>query len=516
MAIVTIWQGIEAGKFVIKLYSDGLSSSNSVNLKFSYTASQLTLKEILFSGSSSTSMSGTVIGSLGNAEVSGQFTGGGSGQPFATLVFSGSGSGTFNLDFSSLRLNGITSTFVDPPAYAFAITNTPDTSNIVLNEDSSYTGTYNPFSGLFASKLELAVQPKHGTVSFAGNALTQSYSYKPDANYFGQDTFSIRARDGLDEKIIAVSASINAVNDEPVGTVTVIGEKTVGYKIIASNNLSDADGMGVVQYTWQKSSNSVSWSDIAGANSSNLDLVSDLAGQNVRVVASYKDLAGTSERVESSSFLIAAGAPAKVVNGTAAADRMVNTRDAELVDGGNGMDTFVNAGSRYNYTITNTSSGFKVTDKYALEGVDTLVNIERIQFVDINVALDINGTAGQAYRLYQAAFGRKPDLEGLGYWIKDMDKGSSLTTVAAGFFQSPEFQKLYGASPSINTLITNFYQNVLHRAPDQAGFDYWNEQLSKGQITAAGALASFCESTENQAQIIGSIQNGIDYKVWNG
>ncbi|MFZ6720083.1 DUF4214 domain-containing protein [Undibacterium sp. Ji49W] len=53
-----------------------------------------------------------------------------------------------------------------------------------------------------------------------------------------------------------------------------------------------------------------------------------------------------------------------------------------------------------------------------------------------------------------------------------MDKGFNLRTVAAGFFQSPEFQKLYGSNPSTTTLITNFYQNVLHRAPDQAGFDY--------------------------------------------
>ena len=34
------------------------------------------------------------------------------------------------------------------------------------------------------------------------------------------------------------------------------------------------------------------------------------------------------------------------------------------------------------------------------------------------LALDINGTAGQVYRLYQAAFDRKPDLVGLGYWIE--------------------------------------------------------------------------------------------------
>ncbi|MBC3909573.1 DUF4214 domain-containing protein [Undibacterium umbellatum] len=185
------------------------------------------------------------------------------------------------------------------------------------------------------------------------------------------------------------------------------------------------------------------------------------------------------------------------------------------IDGGTGMDTVIMAGFASNYTVTTVGAGYQMRVK-SNGDVDNLVNVERLQFGDKSLALDINGNAGQAYRIYQAAFDRKPDLEGLGYWIKDMDKGSSLTTVAAGFFQSAEFQKLYGANPSTTTLITNFYQNVLHRAPDQAGFDYWNNQLSKGQITAAGALASFCESAENQAQVIGSIQNGIEFKLWLG
>ncbi|MFZ6874164.1 DUF4214 domain-containing protein [Undibacterium sp. Di27W] len=185
------------------------------------------------------------------------------------------------------------------------------------------------------------------------------------------------------------------------------------------------------------------------------------------------------------------------------------------IDGGTGLDTVVLAGQSSAYTVKQVGAAYQLRVN-ASGDTDNLSNVERIQFADKAMALDISGTAGQAYRLYQAAFGRKPDLEGLGYWIKDMDKGSSLTTVAAGFFQSPEFQKLYGVNPSNTTLITNFYQNVLHRAPDQPGFDYWNNQLSKGVITAAGVLASFCESAENQAQVIGSIQNGIDYKVWLG
>jgi hypothetical protein len=33
-------------------------------------------------------------------------------------------------------------------------------------------------------------------------------------------------------------------------------------------------------------------------------------------------------------------------------------------------------------------------------------------------------------------------------------------------------------------------------------------------VTRADVLANFSESAENQAQVIGSIQNGIDYQHW--
>ncbi|MBC3920958.1 S8 family serine peptidase [Undibacterium sp. CY18W] len=185
------------------------------------------------------------------------------------------------------------------------------------------------------------------------------------------------------------------------------------------------------------------------------------------------------------------------------------------IDGGAGFDTALYGNARSNYTITKNGNGFTVKDASGMNGTDGLINIERLNFSDTSVALDINGIAGQAYRIYQAAFARKPDLAGLGYWIADMDKGSSLTSVAAGFFQSKEFQSLYGVNPGTDKLITLLYANVLHRVPDQAGLDYWRAELSSGHITSAGVLASFSESQENQLQVIGAIQNGIDFLTYH-
>lgn len=205
------------------------------------------------------------------------------------------------------------------------------------------------------------------------------------------------------------------------------------------------------------------------------------------------------------------------VNAGAGNDIISIGKDNHNVDGGTGLDTAIFAGSRSSFTLNQNAATTTVSSKTGANGIDSLTNIERIQFSDTSVALDINGTAGQAYRIYQAAFNRKPDLAGLGYWLNEMDKGASLKSVAGGFFQSPEFKALYGSNnPTDNVLITNLYLNVLHRPLDQAGFDYWAGQLKSGVITQAGVLASFSESAENQLQVLAAIQNGIDYISYQG
>ncbi|MDD5177285.1 MAG: hypothetical protein PHQ05_12775 [Sterolibacterium sp.] len=97
----------------------------------------------------------------------------------------------------------------------------------------------------------------------------------------------------------------------------------------------------------------------------------------------------------------------------------------DTIVGGGGIDTVVYSGSLSRYTVTETSSGYTVTDTSGTDGTDTLLNIGRLKFSDKYVALDTNGDAGQAYRIYQAAFNRAPDEGGLGYWITSMDNGEA-------------------------------------------------------------------------------------------
>jgi hypothetical protein len=151
-----------------------------------------------------------------------------------------------------------------------------------------------------------------------------------------------------------------------------------------------------------------------------------------------------------------------------------------------------------------------VTDKAGLEGSDTLAGIERLLFGDGALAFDIAGTAGQAYRLYAAAFDRKPDMAGLGYWIAAMDRGTSLVNVATEFTKGSEFTAMVGATRTHEQFLTKLYEHILHRAPDAGGYDYWLKVMQDG-ATEGQVLASFGESSENQAQVIGQVQDGIAY-----
>jgi S-layer protein len=99
-------------------------------------------------------------------------------------------------------------------------------------------------------------------------------------------------------------------------------------------------------------------------------------------------------------------------------------------------------------------------------------------------------------RIYQAAFGRVPDQAGQNFWVDNFAAGTVTTlTAATNFANSTEFNATYGAnasSPINAAVLTAFYQNVLNRAPDAAGYQFW---LNSGQ-TVAQVLNFFAQSTE--------------------
>jgi len=196
-------------------------------------------------------------------------------------------------------------------------------------------------------------------------------------------------------------------------------------------------------------------------------------------------------------------------------DKFFGSTANDVMNGGLGKDTVKYTGKLSSYSINRSADSVSI-DKPG-NAQDSLTNIERLMFDDHTLALDTAGVAGQAYRIYKAAFNRTPDNGGLGYWIAQMDKGMNTVDVSARFIDSPEFRGLYGQNPSNAGFLTKVYTNVLGRTPDQGGYNWWLNELNTNPTkTKAKVLADFAESQENKDSVATLIGNGIQYTEFLG
>lgn len=196
--------------------------------------------------------------------------------------------------------------------------------------------------------------------------------------------------------------------------------------------------------------------------------------------------------------------------GSAGNDVILPGTGNDRIDAGSGFDTAVWKGAFADYTVTRSGDTYTVTHR-ADGSVDTVANVERLDFDDKLVATDVtpDSPGGSIFRLYRAAFDRVPDAAGLRYWTGAAGQGAGLDTVADAFMKSSEFQAHYGTGLSHHDLVATFYEHVLHRPADTAGLDFWTGVLDSHAATGAQVLAAISESRENIDGTAALIGNGL-------
>ena len=307
---ISFTQEVSGDTILVKLYSStSLSTTSSLALSFSYIASGVGFDSISFAGSSSSSISSSILGSTGTAAITAAVSlNGAIDAPFATLTFTATGSGTFDLNMSSVKLNSLSEQFTDPPPFAYVITNLPLVIEVSLLEDQSSTAEFDPFNSIFGPPLSIVDQANHGLVTIVKGFYGSNWAYVPTANFNGLDSFTIRATEGTKTKDLLVNAKITPVNDSPTGTVTIGGTATQGQVLTTSNTLADADGLGSISYQWQAGGVS-----IAGATGSTFTLSQAEVGKAIAVTASYTDAFGTAESKTSSATALVMATTAPTV-----------------------------------------------------------------------------------------------------------------------------------------------------------------------------------------------------------
>lgn len=139
-------------------------------------------------------------------------------------------------------------------------------------------------------------------------------------------------------------------------------------------------------------------------------LLSDAAGTDtlnaaaVQTAVSLNLNAGQTSNVAGGNFVIGAntqienaigGLGDDTLTGNALSNVLRGNRGNDTLNGGAGIDTAVYSGNRADYTF-NFASGNTITTTKTLEGTDTLTGIERLQFADRKVALDVSSGANGA------------------------------------------------------------------------------------------------------------------------
>lgn len=140
--------------------------------------------------------------------------------------------------------------------------------------------------------------------------------------------------------------------------------------------------------------------------------------------------------------------------------------------------------------------------------------------------LDESSTVSTIDRLYLAFFLRYPDTDGINYWVKTRASGYGLEEIAEWFAESDEYRTRYEGT-TFDEFLDQLYTDVLNRAPDLEGKEYWIDRLEAEDVTRGTIVIYFTESAEmlgvagRRNEIValsllkaGSVPSAADVAAW--
>ncbi|MBI5277879.1 MAG: FG-GAP repeat protein [Burkholderiales bacterium] len=186
------------------------------------------------------------------------------------------------------------------------------------------------------------------------------------------------------------------------------------------------------------------------------------------------------------------------------------------IDGGAGIDTAAYSGARAAYQLSAQEGGTWLVQGAAVEG-DTLVRVERLEFADGHVAIDVAGHAGTVAKVLGAMFGPQYVAHGqfAGIGLSLLDDGVTYQDLVGLAIGTGVFEQLAG-SRSHTDFVRHVYENVVGSLPAPGELEYFVALLESGTFTQASLGLLACETALNAAQVglAGLAQTGLAYEPW--
>ena len=185
----------------------------------------------------------------------------------------------------------------------------------------------------------------------------------------------------------------------------------------------------------------------------------------------------------------------------------------DFFDGGLGIDTVVYSGPQERYSITKSGNRYVVSEPTGSDDTDYLSNIERLQFSNGKVALDLGGNAGQAARLIGALLGPSfiKDKALAGVVIGLIDQDYSIESIANLGLNTSFYLTLAGSTKN-EDFVNHVFRNVVGRPPEVNEQKTYVDMLNAGTSQAALAvMAAGTEFTASQIGLTGLTSHGWDF-----
>jgi len=185
----------------------------------------------------------------------------------------------------------------------------------------------------------------------------------------------------------------------------------------------------------------------------------------------------------------------------------------DTLNGNENTDTAIYRGCFSDYdTHHNADGSWTVIHKNGgIDGTDTLNQIERIQFADISLALDLDGKAGITAKTLGAVFGRESvsnqTFSGIGLGL--LDDGMSYEALMQFAINAALDSNITNHTAVVNLL----YENVTGLAPSAADEAYYVGLLDSGTHTVAsiGIMAADTVLNEENINLAELSQTGLEY-----
>ena len=187
----------------------------------------------------------------------------------------------------------------------------------------------------------------------------------------------------------------------------------------------------------------------------------------------------------------------------------------DSIDGGTGIDVVAYTADKNDFTwakfvVDSTpESGLESWEGWSFNQ-DDLKDIERVEFTDTNLALDLDGNAGMTAKILGAFLGasgiQRADLVGVG--LELLDSG----TTYEGFLQAA-LDAVFGQNPSGATLVNHFYGTLTGQSAPQSLIDQYGSLIDNGSLSPVSLAMQVAENELNLQNIdlVGLATTGIEY-----